>query len=71
MAEVRPYLGSTPIFTDRQRDMKIFRVDVPYKMTPPPPAITSDEANFYFTVLGTMMSLISVAVAAMGLLLTA
>jgi hypothetical protein len=51
--------------------MKIFRVDVPYKMTPPPPAITSDEANFYFTVLGTMMSLISVAVAAMGLLLTA
>ncbi len=56
-------------FLDRPRDMKLFRIAVPYKMTPPPPAITSDEASFFFVVLGMMVSLISVAAAAMGLLL--
>ena len=49
--------------------MKIFRLDVPYKMTPPPPPITRDEASFFCVVFGMMVSLISVAAAAMGLLL--
>ncbi len=49
--------------------MKIFRMELTSKMTPPPPAITKDEASFFLTVLGLVVSLISVAAVAVGLLL--